>query len=197
MQYQYAIVITGGIAVGKSTVKSLLYLNGYRCIDADLIAHKILDESYKDISVMFGREYVDDKQNPPIVNRKKLGQLVFLDIKKKLELEQFIHPKINEEIQRLALIEEKREFTYFIDIPLFFETKNYEIKKSLLVYAPKETQLIRLMKRDKIDKTQALARINAQMDIEQKRKLATYIVDNSKDLKHLQHECDILIEKIS
>ncbi|VAY86392.1 Dephospho-CoA kinase [hydrothermal vent metagenome] len=192
MEYKYAIVITGGIAVGKSTVKNLLYLHGYRCIDADVIAHKILDSSYIDIANMFGKKYIIENK----VDRKELGKLIFSNKEKKQILEEYIHPKIQQEIQQLASKEEQRKFTYFIDIPLFFETKKYDIKKSLVIYAPKHIQLERLMLRDNINKNEALSKINAQMDMEQKLKLGTYVIDNSKDFKHLQIECDIFLEKI-
>ena len=77
-----------------------------------------------------------------------------------------------------------------IDIPLFFEKQHYDIEKSVVVYVPKELQVERLTKRDKSTKEEALVRINNQMDIEEKKSLANYVIDNTKDLKHLQNEVE-------
>ena len=83
-----------------------------------------------------------------------------------------------------------------VDIPLFFESSRYPIKRSIVVYIPKELQLQRLMKRDGTTEEEALQRINAQLPIEEKRQRATYLIDNQKDLEALQQECVILKDKI-
>ena len=192
MPLDYAIALTGGIAVGKSTVINLLKLHGYHTIDADKIAHELLDTFSLDIAKLFGEKYAQNGR----VNRKHLGELVFNDKTAKTQLESFLHPKIRDEIHTQAYVREKRKFIYFIDIPLFFETKQYDIKTSLLVYTPKVVQVTRLMDRDNLTQEQSLARINSQMDIEEKKPLATYMIDNTKDLKHLQMECEEFMETI-
>jgi dephospho-CoA kinase len=194
MTYKYAIAITGGIAVGKSTTKSLLYLYGYYCIDADDISHKLLDKNYKIIADIFGSNFVDHKKQK--THRKKLGELVFNNKEKLNLLQDFIHPKIQEEIQRLALKQEEKKFPYFIDIPLFYEKKSYDINNVLVVYTPKNVQIQRLVKRDNISNEEALKKINLQIDIEIKKNFANFIIDNSKTLKHLQDECLIFMENI-
>ena len=85
---------------------------------------------------------------------------------------------------------ESKNKPYLIDIPLFFENKNYDIGKSIVVYTPKEIQIERLQKRDKCDEVTALSRINNQMDIEEKKRLSMYVIDNSKDLKYLTSEVE-------
>ena len=122
--------------------------------------------------------------------RKKLGSLIFNDEKEKLKLEKFIHPLIKESIIEEAKIFESQSKPYLIDIPLFFEKQHYNIAKSIVVYTSKETQIHRLMKRDNSTKEEALSRINNQMDIEEKKVLSTYIIDNTKDLKNLQNEVE-------
>ncbi len=191
---KYAIALTGSIATGKSTASALLKLLGFRIIDADTIAHQILDSKANKIEELFGKEFIDGDK----VNRKALGKVVFADNKKRKILEELLHPAIKEEILNRASKEEAFKKPYFIDIPLFFEKNNYkdEIKKSVVVYTPKELQLQRLIQRDKISKEEALQKISTQMDIEQKRALATWVLDNSKDLKHLQNGCIELKEEI-
>jgi dephospho-CoA kinase len=192
MQYNYAIALTGGISTGKSTVANLLSLQGFRKIDADKIAHELLDKNTQNISDMFGDEYITDNK----VDRKKLGELIFNNKEKKKELESLLHPQIREQIETEAKKLEEYKKPYLIDIPLFFETKSYDIEKSLVVYAPKELQIDRTIQRDKLEYDQAVARIESQMDIEEKKKLAKYIIDNSKDLKHLQSECEKFISEV-
>lgn len=192
MAFAYAIALTGGIATGKSTVASLLALNGMRVIDADTISHEILDASYEWVRENFGDEFVEGTK----VNRAKLGQLIFSNDDAKKKLEMFLHPKIRAEIEQRSIKQDSFRFPYLIDIPLFFENKAYDIKESVVVYTPKYIQLERFMKRNGYSKEESLRRIESQMDIEEKRKRATWIIDNSKDLKHLQRECEEFVEKI-
>lgn len=184
--FQYAIALTGGIATGKSTVASLFMLHGFLTIDADKIAHKLLDIHYNTIEKLFGSEYIKDQK----VLRKKLGNLIFNDKDEKKKLEEFIHPLIKDEIINEAKIFESQKKPYLIDIPLFFESKNYNIKKSIVVYTSKDIQVSRLMARDNCTQDEALSRINNQMDIEDKKVLATFILDNTKNLKNLQNEVE-------
>jgi len=192
MAFTYAIVLTGGIATGKSTVADCLMHLGFCVIDADTIAHKILEEQYQTIIKMFGKDVVKDNH----IDRKALGAIVFEDITKKKQLEALLHPLIFDEIERLAKIEDAKQKPYFVDIPLFFETKRYPIDKVLVVYANREEQLKRVMKRDGYTKQEAQKRIDSQIDIEEKKQKATYVIDNSENKEHLQSFCETIKEKI-
>jgi len=188
-----AIVLTGGIASGKSTVSSLMKLYGFRVIDADSIAHEVLDNSLQEIAQNFGEEFIVNNK----VNRKALGSLVFANEAKRKELEAIVHPKIKDRIYQEALKLEEFQKPYLIDIPLFFEREGvYDINKVIVVYTPQEIQLERLIKREGLSELEAKQRINAQIPIEEKRKKATYLIDNSKDLNHLQKECERVKEEI-
>ncbi len=186
LEFKHAIALTGGIATGKSTVASLFMMHGFLTIDADIITHKLLDKHFQDIANLFGNEYIENSQ----VLRKKLGNLIFNDEKQKKKLENFIHPLIKQEIIKEAKIFEDQKKPYLIDIPLFFENRNYNIEKSIVVYTPKEVQIKRLIDRDNSTHTEAISRINNQMDIEDKKQLSTFIIDNSKNLKNLQNEVE-------
>jgi dephospho-CoA kinase len=192
MAFKYAIALTGGIATGKSTVASLLALNGMRVIDADTISHEILDQSTEWVIDTFGDEYVDGKH----VDRAKLGSLVFSDADAKKKLEDYLHPKIRDEIARRSEKQDKFNFPYLIDIPLFFENNSYDIKDSVVVYTPADIQLERFMKRNGYSKEESLKRIASQMPIDEKKSRATWVIDNSSDLKHLQDEVESFVEKI-
>jgi dephospho-CoA kinase len=189
---EYAIALTGGISTGKSTVCSVLSLMGFKIIDADSIAHKILEQEQQAISEHFGKEFIVDGK----VDRKRIGSIIFNNEDEKRWLESLVHPLIRAEILTQASRSEDQKVPYFIDIPLFFETNAYPIKHSLLIYAPKETQIERLMKRDGYSKEEALARIDAQMSIEDKRELATDIIENTKDVGSLMGELEDYRRKI-
>ena len=190
--FKNAIALTGGISTGKSTVCNLFKLHGFLTIDADVIAHRLLDENSNKIAAMFGEQYV---QNGKVL-RKELGKIIFSNEENKLKLEALLHPLIKEQIIKESKIFEEQNKPYFVDIPLFFEKMSYPIPKSLVIYTPKELQIQRLMKRDNIDENEAKLKISNQMDIEEKRKLANMVIDNSQNLKHLQNEVERIIGEI-
>lgn len=192
MAFEYAIALTGSIATGKSTVASLLALNGMRIIDADTISHEILDKSVDWVRETFGEEYIRLSK----VDRSKLGVFIFSNIEAKKTLEDFLHPKIRDEIIKRSEKQDRLKFPYLIDIPLFFENNNYNIKDSVVVYTPSEVQLERFMKRNGYTKEESLKRIATQFPIDEKRDRATWVIDNSKNLKHLQQECEDFVEII-
>ncbi len=192
MAFEYAFVLTGGIATGKSSALKLFSLYGFHFIDADKIAHKILDEQRQKIAELFGAKLVNGAK----VDRKALGNIVFSDIKKRKVLEALLHPLIYDEIERQAIEQDTFKKPYIVDIPLFFEGGRYPIERSIVVYATKEQQLQRLMQRDGYSEEEALKRIVSQMDIEEKRKRATYVINNTGDLKQLEYECECIRNKI-
>lgn len=192
MAFEHAIALTGSISTGKSTTVKLLEAAGFHIIDADTIAHQILDEQHQAIAQMFGESFVKDGK----VERKALGALVFSDEEKRKALEALLHPLIYKEIKRLSIKEDALGKPYFIDIPLFFETSRYPIAKSLVIYATQEQQLERLIEREGYTKEEALKRIQSQIPVEEKRKLATYVIDNSGTLTQLGQECERVKKEI-
>ncbi len=192
MAFEYAVALTGGIATGKSSVIAMLSLDGFHCIDADKIAHQILDKQYQTIATMFGVSFIVDNK----VDRKALGAIIFADQVKRKELEDLLHPLIYDEIEQQAIIQDRLQKPYMVDIPLFFEGGRYPIEKSLVVYATRIQQLERLMQRDSYSKEDALKRIDSQIDIEDKRKKATYIIDNTGNPKELKEECERVKKQI-
>jgi dephospho-CoA kinase len=185
-EFKNAIILTGGIGTGKSTTASLLKLYGYKIIDADKISKEVFEEKKEIIKKLFGT-----------TNRKEIRKIVFNDKEKLKQLEEIILPEVKKRVFELAKKYEKDNVPYFVDLPLYFEKQNYkEFNKVLVVYAPKEVQIKRVMQRDNASKEEVEAILKNQMDIEEKKNLATFIVDNSKDLKHLQKEIEDFIKKL-
>lgn len=185
MAFKYAVVLTGSIATGKSTVSKIFSSFGYTIIDADSIAHTILDAQSEKIAQMFGEALLKEGK----IDRKALGAIVFGDTQKRKALEAHLHPLIFLEIERLSDNEDRLAKPYLIDIPLFFEGKRYPIEHTLVVYTTAEQQLKRLMMRNGYSQKEALARIATQIPVEEKRKYATYVIDNSTTLTHLKEAC--------
>ena len=194
-KFPNAYVITGSIASGKSTVVNLLKERGFSVIDADLIAHEQLEICKGEIVREFGEQILDEAGK---IERKKLGAIVFNEPKKLKNLEQILHPKIKAEIFFIASQLESLGQVYFVDIPLFFEKKERyaEFKNVAVIYAPKELLLSRLMSRNALNLEDAKARVELQMDIEQKKKMAKFVIDNSGDRENLELELEKFLKQI-
>jgi dephospho-CoA kinase len=192
MAFKYAVALTGSIATGKSSVAKILSDAGFDIIDADTISHTVLNEQRDVIEQHFGKEIVINGK----VDRKALGAIVFADEIKRKRLESLLHPLIYKRIELHSEILDTKGKLYFVDIPLFFESKRYPIKRVLVVYTPREIQVKRLMARDKITKEQAQQRIDIQIDIEKKAKLASYVIDNSGTLLQSKQETLRIVEEI-
>ncbi len=125
-----------------------------------------------------------------------MADIIFASSEQREKLNALIHPKVRSEINRQAQQKEKSELPYIIDIPLFFESGDYDCKMSMVVYTPKNIQLDRLINREGLDVEEAKRRIDAQIDIDEKKKMADWVVDNSLDLKHLQNEVEKFVDYI-
>ncbi len=190
--FEYAVALTGGIATGKSTVVKMLAQSGFHVIDADKIAHEVLDAQHVKIAALFGERYVSQEK----VDRKALGDLVFSNAQKRKALEALLHPLIYTEIALHAAKLDKKTVPYLIDIPLFYEGGRYAIDNVIVVYAHEKQQKQRLMEREGLTEKEALSRIAAQIDIEEKRKNASYLIDNSGTLAQLSGEVARIKEEI-
>jgi len=130
------------------------------------------------------------------IDRKVLGRIVFNDTQQRRALETLLHPLIYDEILQLSEREDKKKKPYLIDIPLFFETARYNTSKVIVVYALQTQQIERAMLRDGLSREEVERRIATQIDIEEKKKRATYLIDNSKDEMQLHRESRRLINEI-
>ncbi len=195
MVLKNAIALTGGIGTGKSTTIKILESQGYPILDADKIAHQLLQEHRFKIAQHFGSDILEKG----ILNRKKLGTIVFQKANELKWLEDFLHPLIRERMLKKAYELEKNHQAYFLDIPLFFEVggkKCYPVGRVVLIYAPRVLQIERLLERDKLKEAEILQRLACQIDIEQKRTLSDYIIDNSSSLKDLNKQVERFLKTL-
>lgn len=182
-------IITGGIGSGKSSVCELLAKKGVEIIDADKIAHELLDKNSEKVANIFGKEYVLNGK----VDRKSLGKKIFNDKASKDKLEELLHPLVHQEITKRWNSCKRVKKLCVIDIPLFFESKNrYESFFIVVVSTTLALQKERIKKRDGLFEDEIDARINSQIPLDFKIKNCDYVIENIKDLNHLKHEVDKL-----
>lgn len=192
------IGLTGGIASGKSTVSRMLEERGAIIVDADRISREIVmpgSPVLQTIAEEFGAELILEDGT---LDRKRLGAMIFADEHKRLRLNEIMHPPIRAEMQRRISEFENRhpERLIVADIPLLYESNlQHMFPEVMVVYVPVSLQLERLMKRDGLTKEEAMARIRAQMPIEDKRRLADIVIDNSQDLEATSEQLDQFMKR--
>ncbi len=182
----YKIGITGGIGTGKSLVSNILKELGIIVISADEIVRELQKDPYylQKIREIFGDD-VFDKGN---LDRKKLAKIIFSDSDARRKLENLLHPPVLEEIKK-KLEELKERDIIAVEVPLLFEVGIEDwFDEIWVVYAPFELQLERIVNRDNISKEDAVARIRAQIPIEEKLKKADFVIYNDKDIESTKNQ---------
>lgn len=175
------IGLTGGIATGKSTIGRMLVDRGARLVDADEVAREIVrpgEPALEAIASLFGQAVM---QPDGTLNRQALGDIVFRDKSQLARLEGITHPAIRERMQaRIRSYAADSPALIVADVPLLYETKQEHLYEGVLVvYVPKELQAERLMSRSGMQRAEAERRIGLQVDIEEKRRRADWVIDNS------------------
>ncbi|EAH5553186.1 dephospho-CoA kinase [Campylobacter upsaliensis] len=190
---KYAYFVSASIACGKSSFIKIANELGFESLSADLIANEITQKNAAVLAEMFLLNL--DKEGK--IDKKALANLIFKDKKAKEKLENFMHPKIREELLRKMQILEQKGRIFFVELPLFFESDFYQnLGKSVLIYAPKNVSLQRLMQRDGLDKDEALRRIKSQMDIEKKREMADFVIENIDSYEEFRQNCVKFIKSL-
>ena len=179
--------LTGGIAMGKSTISNFLRDKGIPIVDADEIAHAVLE--FKAVKVQlvkaFGTPILSEQKQ---VDCKQLGKIVFGESKKLGELNKIVQPVIRQEIIR-QLKSFTTESVVVLDAPVLFE-QGYEtlVDCIMVVSTTPAEQLRRLMERDHLTSEDAQKRIDAQMPIEIKQKKADVTIDSSGSIEATQKQ---------
>ena len=192
--------LTGGIASGKSTVAAMLATAGARIVDADRIARQVVQKNqpaYHDIVRRFGASILDPEGQ---IDREALGTIVFNDKNAKQALNEIVHPRVHEVMQQHihALARTHPEDPVILDVPLLIESGWHKfLPVVILVYVPESIQKMRLMARDGLTETDAMARIRAQMPIDAKRAYADYIIDNTGTRETTQRQVRRVYKQIA
>ncbi|MBW2085905.1 MAG: dephospho-CoA kinase [Deltaproteobacteria bacterium] len=191
--------VTGGIATGKTAVAKMLEELGAPIIDFDVLSRVVVDPdkpAWQDIVNFFGEQVLQEDR---ALDRKKLSEIVFQDMEKRKKLEGFIHPRIGEEFARLVEEYARQDPDAIIQvvIPLLIETNMHPIFHHLLmVYAPEEVQVKRLVERDNITEEMAMNIIKSQLSVEEKKGYCDLLVDNSGSLEDTRKQVEELWEQL-
>lgn len=192
------VAITGVIGSGKSTIAQLLKNMGIPLIDADEISRASTKKggaAYDKIIALFGPDILLENGE---IDRKKLAHIVFSDSKKRLALEAVVHPAVKMiRDQMIKELEKKNEKIVVLDIPLLFETgMEKEVDYVILAYADEKTLFDRVHKRDNMSFLEFEKRLKNQIPLSEKVKKSHFIVDTRKDLKLLEKELAVIVNKI-
>ncbi|MGE6554154.1 dephospho-CoA kinase [Exiguobacterium artemiae] len=190
------IGLTGGIATGKSTVSAYLQQRGVVVIDADLVARQVIEPgglAYAEVKAAFPTAFIDGQ-----LVRSKLGDIIFHDNEKRIILNELMHPKIRKQMLEMATQQEQTGQSIVVfDIPLLLEGDWKQlVNQVVVVYCPAELQKQRLMERNHLTAEEAQARMNAQLDIEQKKRLADYVLTNESTREALYRQIDSWLKTI-
>ena len=183
--------LTGGIGAGKSTVAELLAARGAVIIDADQVARAVVEPgqpALKKLVERFGESILDPDGR---LERGALAKLVFGDDEARRDLEAITHPAINDEFSR-RVVEAPSDAIVVLDVPLLAESEQARkrpYQTVIVVEAPRDIRLERLEARG-VNRTDAEARMAAQAGDEERRKIATHVVDNARDRADLERQID-------
>ena len=189
------IGITGGIASGKSTVTNFLRKQGFQVVDADAVVHQLQRPGGRLFEALV--QHFDQKiilENGEL-DRPLLASLIFSNPQEREWSKQIQGEIIREELATLRDQFAQTEEIFFMDIPLLFE-QDYAsgFDETWLVYVDRDIQVERLMKRDHLSKDEAESRLAAQWPLEEKKDLASHVLDNNRNLDQLLNQVRILLE---
>jgi len=178
--------LTGGVASGKTAVSRVLKEEGAYIIDADQIARELVQPhkpAWKELIRAFGQEILQEDGS---IHRKKLAEKVFADPKQRRLLNQILHPRIKEEMDRRTktIGEKDPEAIVVIDAPLIVELGEHREMDKLIVVTTTQTQQIeRLKDRNGTSPDEALRIVSSQMPVKEKLKFADYVIQNKGSLE--------------
>lgn len=187
------IGLTGGIATGKSAVAALIRQKGLPVIDADQLVKSLYTQKQTIDFIQALAPQCVSKENNFQIDFKSLRQLFFSDKAIKQQVEQHIYSLLPTAFLN-ELKSVPQQAPVFYDVPLLFEKKlNQQSDLSVVVYACRETQIKRMMKRDQIEFDLAEKILAAQMSIDEKKLLADVVIENEGSLQQLQNEVELFL----
>lgn len=189
------VVLTGGIASGKTAVSDRFGARGVPVIDADVIAHQVVEPGQPallELIEAFGKEILDAHG---ALDRRRMREAVFADPALRSRLEGILHPAIRREAKRQIAALEGAPYCLFV-VPLLAESGRHSwIDRVLVVDVPVADQVERVMARDGITATQAKEILAAQANRKERLALADDVIDNSGSLEQLNRRIESLHKK--
>jgi len=194
------IAITGGIGSGKSVVTKLFEQWGAKTVDADILAREVVEpdsEGFKRVVEHFSDDMVLADGS---LNRPRLASIIFSDPAQKKVLESILHPLIRDRwLKRLEELKKSGAPIIAYIVPLFFEStaEMKEIEKVVLISAPEETRISRIMARDQFPRNIAELRIKAQLPDSAKVGKSDFVITNDSTLESLESQARDVFTKLA
>ncbi len=175
------IAITGGIGAGKSEVGKVLRKKNFTVVDSDEIVKELHErkEVREKIMEIFGS-----------LEKEEIAKIAFSDSKKRIALENFLHPLVKEEIGKV------KEKILFVEIPLLFEAGMEKKFDFVVAVSASEEKRIERMKNKGMAGEEALKRIKAQLSDSERVKKADLVIDNNGNLRELEVQVEKLVKKV-
>lgn len=184
--------LTGGIGSGKSTIARRLAEHGAYIIDADQVAREVVEPgtpALAEITAHFGVIVLSADGS---LNRGALGDIVFTDPAKRLQLNAIVHPAVQKRTKELFAQAPDGSVVVY-DVPLLVETQNeYPFDEIIVASAPESVRIERLMEHRGMLESEAAARIESQAPEEDRLKIASHVIDTSGDIAHTYSQVDAL-----
>ena len=181
--------LTGGIGSGKSVVDAMFAELGAEVIDADALAREVVEPGQPALEEIVSTFGADMLLPDGRLDRARLGTLIFGDAAARERLNAITHPRIRQRMSSEVALRAGRSGVLILDIPLLFENgRTGDVEKVIVVWVDRSTQLQRLMQRDRLIAAKANQRITAQMSLDEKRRRADYVIDNTGTREHTQQQ---------
>lgn len=188
--------LTGGLGTGKSTVAELLLKSGIPVIDADRIAKQVVEPGSQGLAKViqvFGPGVLSSSKT---LDREKMAGLVFNDPKKLKQLEEILHPLVQEEVlnQKKWLVDQHTPWAVY-DVPLLFEKKlQTQFDSIILVTCSKEKQWQRIRERNHWNDQEIQKRLDSQLDLQEKIQFSHHILQNDGSLAELEKKVATFVQ---
>ena len=190
--------LTGGIASGKSTVAEILKRQGAAIINADVLAREVVEPGHQAWTEIVNTFGIAVLQPDRTLDRQKLRAIIFDDAAARKKIESIIHPQVRALAEQRIREHAASGYAVIVyEVPLLFEGNLQEwLRPVILVACDVDTQRNRLQSRDNLSAAQAQKHIVAQMSLEEKRRLADYVIENNGSLEDLERQVQAVLEKI-
>jgi len=190
--------LTGGIASGKSMVAEILKRQGAAIINADVLAREVVEPGHQAWTEIVNTFGIAVLQPDRTLDRQKLRAIIFDDAAARKKIESIIHPQVRGLAEQRIREHAAAGYAVIVyEVPLLFEGNLQEwLRPVILVACDIETQQKRLQARDNLSPAQAQKHIDAQMSLEEKRRLADYVIENNGNWEDLERQVQAVLEKI-
>jgi len=192
------VALTGGIATGKSYVRTRLAEHGIPTLDADVLAREAVAAGSSGLAAVAARFGTGVLLPDGSLDRRALGAVVFADAQARADLEAIIHPRVRDAtttwLDRLAAAGESLAV---VDIPLLYETgRDHDFDRVIVTSCPRSQQVARAVERDGLTPAQAEARIDAQLPTDAKVQRGDFVIDTGGTFGDTNRQVDRAVEKL-